>query len=171
MYGRSMAHIEQIVKTYPIDGADNVEMAQVLDYHVVVKKGEFAPNDMVVYIDDMGTLKAFNQGITNTLLSHRPEYYEVKDQVMIFIDQGYFKTYCNGTIQIIERYIPTKYVLDWNSISYIDDNQNVKVVQNCEKHVVTYELVTDIEMIRNLIVYKTGPNATRIYYFGQVFEK
>lgn len=51
MYGRSMAHIEQIVKTYPIDGADNVEMAQVLDYHVVVKKGEFAPNDMVVYIE------------------------------------------------------------------------------------------------------------------------
>lgn len=128
-------------------------------------------DDMVVYVDDMGNLKSFNKGITTTLLPNRPEHFEVNDEAMIFIDQGYFKTHCNGTVQIIERYVPDKYVLDWNSISYIDDNQNVQVVQNCEKHVVTYELVTDLEMNRNLIMYKTGPNTTRIYYFGQVFEE
>ncbi len=126
-------------------------------------------DDLLVYVDDMGNLKSFNKGITTTLLSHKPEYYEVKDEMMIFVDQGYFKTHCNGTIQIIERYVPEKYVLDWNSIAYIDDNRNVQVVQYCEKHMVTYELVTDLEMNRNLIMYKTGPNTNRIYYFGQVF--
>lgn len=128
-------------------------------------------DDMVVYVDEMGNLKAFNQGVTTTLLGHRPEFYEVKDQVVIFVDQGYFKTYCDGSIQVIERYVPSKYALDWNSIAYIDDNRNVQVVQNCEKHVITYEPVLDIELNHNLIVYKTGPNLTRIYYFGQVFEK
>lgn len=51
MYGKSMAHVERIVNVYPIDGADRVEMAQVLDYHVVVKKGEFSIGDMALYIE------------------------------------------------------------------------------------------------------------------------
>lgn len=51
MYGKSMAHVERIIQTYPIDGADAVEMAQVLDYHVVVKKGEFKAGDLAMYIE------------------------------------------------------------------------------------------------------------------------
>jgi len=51
MHGKSMAHIEQIVKVYPIDGADSVEMAQVLDWHVVVRKGQFKVGDLAVYVE------------------------------------------------------------------------------------------------------------------------
>ena len=51
MYGKSMAHVERIVQTYPIEGADAVEMAQVLDYHVVVKKNEFVAGDLAMYIE------------------------------------------------------------------------------------------------------------------------
>ena len=47
----SMAHIERIKQTYAIDGADSIEMAQVLDWHVVVKKGEFKVGDLAVYIE------------------------------------------------------------------------------------------------------------------------
>jgi len=45
-----MATIEKVVKTYPIDGADNIEMTQVLDYHVVTKKNEFHQNDFIIYV-------------------------------------------------------------------------------------------------------------------------
>jgi len=51
MGDRALAHIEKIINTYPIDGADNIEMAQVLDFHVVVKKGEFKVGDLAVYIE------------------------------------------------------------------------------------------------------------------------
>ena len=47
----TLAHIEKIVKIYPIEGADKIEMCQVLDFHVVVKKGEFKTGDSVVYIE------------------------------------------------------------------------------------------------------------------------
>lgn len=46
-----MAHIEKIIQTYPIEGADKVEMAQILDYHVVVKKDGFKAGDLAVYIE------------------------------------------------------------------------------------------------------------------------
>jgi len=45
----TMATIEKVVKTYPIESADNIEMTQVLDYHVVTKKGEFKAGDFVIY--------------------------------------------------------------------------------------------------------------------------
>jgi len=51
MYGKSMAHVEQIVKVYPIEGADSIEMAQVLDWHVVVRKGQFMVGDLAVYVE------------------------------------------------------------------------------------------------------------------------
>lgn len=51
MYGKAMAHIEKIVQTYPIEGADNLEMAQVLDYHVAVQKNQFKVGDLAIYVE------------------------------------------------------------------------------------------------------------------------
>lgn len=51
MGNRPLAHIEKIVQTYSIEGADKVEMAQVLDYHVLVQKGQFKAGDLAVYIE------------------------------------------------------------------------------------------------------------------------
>ena len=51
MFGKSMAHVERIVKTYPVEGADRIEMAQVLDYHVVAQKGEFKAGDLALYVE------------------------------------------------------------------------------------------------------------------------
>lgn len=47
-----LSHLEKVVSVYPIDGADAVEMCQILDYHVVVqKKHGFKKDDLVVYIE------------------------------------------------------------------------------------------------------------------------
>lgn len=51
MSDRALAHIERVVTTYGIEDADRLEMTQVLDFHVVTKKGEFKSGDMVVYIE------------------------------------------------------------------------------------------------------------------------
>ena len=49
---RPLAHIEKLVKTYPIKNADNIEMVQLLDFHVVVKKTDnFKKDDLVLYIE------------------------------------------------------------------------------------------------------------------------
>ena len=50
-----LAHIEKVIKTYPImhedKFADNVEMTQVLDFHVITKKGQFKAGDLALYIE------------------------------------------------------------------------------------------------------------------------
>lgn len=56
---RALAHVERIKTTYPVFVTENdkklpaeaIEMAVILDYHVVVKKGQFSPGDLAVYIE------------------------------------------------------------------------------------------------------------------------
>jgi len=48
---RKLATIQTIEKIEPIEGADSIERAKVLGWHVVVKKGEFKPGMPCVYIE------------------------------------------------------------------------------------------------------------------------
>lgn len=48
---RKLAHVEMISALSPIEGADKIEVATVLGWQCVVKKGEFNIGDKVVYIE------------------------------------------------------------------------------------------------------------------------
>lgn len=48
---RKLASIQKIESVAPIPNADAIEVATVLGWHVVVKKGEYAPGDMIVYVE------------------------------------------------------------------------------------------------------------------------
>jgi len=48
---RALAHIERITDLRPIEGADRIELADILGWHVIVRKGDFSVNDLVVYCE------------------------------------------------------------------------------------------------------------------------
>jgi len=48
---RQLATIQKIISIRPIEGADKIEVAQVLGWEVVVKKGEFNVGDLVCYME------------------------------------------------------------------------------------------------------------------------
>lgn len=51
MYGKALAYIVKIEEVSPIAGADRIELAKVMDYSVIVKKGEYKPGDLGLYIE------------------------------------------------------------------------------------------------------------------------
>lgn len=51
MYGKKLAYGVKIKEIREIPGADRIELATVMDYTVVVKKGEYKPGDMGIYIE------------------------------------------------------------------------------------------------------------------------
>lgn len=59
---RKLASIQKITKLSPIPNADAIECADVLGWHVVVKKGEFRVGDLCVYCE------------VDSLLPDKPEY-------------------------------------------------------------------------------------------------
>lgn len=48
---RKLASIQRILNVEPIDGADKIELAQVLGWRCVVNKGQFKPDDLAVYFE------------------------------------------------------------------------------------------------------------------------
>lgn len=48
---RKLASIQKIIHIDPIEGADRIELATVLGWHVVVRKGEFRVGDLIVYCE------------------------------------------------------------------------------------------------------------------------
>jgi RNA ligase (TIGR02306 family) len=48
---RKLATIQKIVSISPIEGADNIEVARVLNWDVVVKKGEFSVGSLAAYFE------------------------------------------------------------------------------------------------------------------------
>jgi len=48
---RKLASVQRIADIQPIPNADNIEVATVLGWHCVVRKGEFKPGDLCVYFE------------------------------------------------------------------------------------------------------------------------
>ena len=51
MFGKPLAYIVKIKEIREIPGADRIELATVMDYTVVVKKGEYQPGDLAMYVE------------------------------------------------------------------------------------------------------------------------
>lgn len=63
-----LASIEKIKKLSPIVGADSIEVADILGYKVVVRKGQFQEGDFCIYIQ------------SDTVAPDRPEYEMLKNK-------------------------------------------------------------------------------------------
>ncbi|TXT66477.1 MAG: RNA ligase [Promethearchaeota archaeon] len=64
---RKLASIQKIRKIEPIPNADRLELAHILGWKVVIKKGEFKEGDLVVYIE------------VDSVLPERPEFEFLSD--------------------------------------------------------------------------------------------
>lgn len=128
-------------------------------------------DEILGYVDNLGRLKFFDGYEVVELSTYEPKFYNVVDRVIIYEEQGFLKTYCNGQIYVIERYVPEPYRIDFSTIAYLDQNRFVKAfLPNCEPVTVSYEKVKEISLIRDLIIYVVGVNKTKIYFNGQVYE-
>ena len=68
MSERKLAHIELISALSPIEGADNIEVATVLGWQCVVKKGEFKVGDIIIYVE------------VDSVMPEKPEYEFLRDR-------------------------------------------------------------------------------------------
>lgn len=66
---RKLASVQKISQLRPIPGADRIEVADVAGYHCVVKRGEFSPEQLVVFCE------------VDSILPPRPEFDFLKDRL------------------------------------------------------------------------------------------
>lgn len=64
MAERKLASIQQITELHPIEGADRIELAKVMGWNLVVKKGEFQPQDKCVFFEIDSVLPSSNHNFS-----------------------------------------------------------------------------------------------------------
>lgn len=126
-------------------------------------------DEMMAYVTQEGDFKIFENGELVTIHTFPPEKYILKDSTLVFEDQKFLKTWCNGRVNEVERYIPRLYKISEKSVAYIDINNRIKANVRCQPVLVSYEMVNDLEMVRNVIIYNVGVNTTKIWYNGKVY--
>lgn len=124
---------------------------------------------IVAYIDHSGAFKIFSNGEKYEISGFEPDFYRVQNGMVVFGERGYFKTWYRNEIFNLENYIPLNWDAEWNSIVYRDINRNVKVFRDGKLNVLTYDLVEDIRLFRDIIVVNKGMNNYNVYYRGEKY--
>jgi hypothetical protein len=124
---------------------------------------------IVAYVDNTERFKVFDGSQVIDLSNSVPGFYDVQNRIVVFEEQGYFKTFYKTRLYELENYIPVKWKAQWNTIVYIDQNRNIKYFRDGENRVLTYDIVEDIELIRDLIVVNKGLNNYNFYYNGRKY--
>ena len=68
---RKLASIQRIYNITPIEGADQIELAHVLGWQCVVRKGSFHPGDLAIYFE------------IDSFLPGRPEFEFLRDSCFV----------------------------------------------------------------------------------------
>jgi hypothetical protein len=126
-------------------------------------------DDMVAYLDNTGSFKIFRDGETVEISSFKPDFYQVRNKLVMYGEQGYFKTWYNDRPYLLETYIPNDWKAEWNTIVYRDLNRNIKIFSQGTSRVLTYDLAEKIELYRDVIVVNKGMNNCNVYYKGKKY--
>ncbi len=126
-------------------------------------------DEMMAYVTQEGDFKIFENGELVTIHSFPPDKYIMKDSTLVYEDQNFLKTWCNGRVNEVERYIPKLYKISEKSVAYIDVNNRIMANVHCKPVRVSLEMVNDLDLVRNIIIYNVGVNTVKIWYRGKLY--
>jgi hypothetical protein len=164
--GRNMlAYIDKSRNSFHV--FNNGNSFQLEDYQ---PKSFQAGDDLVAYIDHLGEFKVFYQKKIITLSSFEPDFYDVKDSLVIFAELGYLKVFYKGEIVEFGNYVPTEYQAKENMLVFIGPNGWLKAFCNGKFIKVTSDFINSYSLNYNNILINTTLNKIKVYSNGKIHE-
>ncbi len=133
-------------------------------------------DNVVAYVSNDGYFKVFYDDTVTTIGFFRPDY-RVGDYVVAYRDGGgYFKAFYKGDIITLESYYPDNYVVQYNSIAYVNRANVLRLMSEGE----VYDVSTIFsngdastsegwQLTYDVLRYKVGANLFRIFYKGNEY--
>lgn len=140
------------------------------DLETFQPKAFVAGDDMVAYVTMNDELKVFYDGKTQLLCSFEPPFYKLTDSLLVYNEGGKFKTFYKGDVYTLENYIPTSYLVDFNTIAYLDQQGRLKTFSGGKTSLITNSRIDEFKLYRNVITYRIY-NDNFIYYNAKVYPQ
>lgn len=142
---------------------------EIFDLEEFQPKKWQAGDGILAYIDQMGNFKVFYEGTVTDIASFEPDFFKVVDQMIIYGEKGYFKVWTHNRSYLMETYTPQIWKAQWNTIIYRDLSNHVKIFNNGDTKVLTYDLAEDIDLYRGVVVVNKGMNNHNVYDEGKKY--
>jgi len=129
-----------------------------------------AGDDILAYVDRSSNFKIFFSGLVYSEGSFEPDFYAVKDSIVVFAIQGRFKAFYKGKVFDLENYVPNVYQIDFNSLAYIDQQGRLKVLMQGKKSTVSqFEQVDDFRLFNQTLYFTVNGNHPQIFWNGKLY--
>jgi len=128
-----------------------------------------AGDNVAAYVSNDGYFKIFYGDSVRTIGFFTPEF-RVVDNMVAFRDPGgYFKVFYKGNITSLESYYPEKFVMQYNSIAYVNRANMLRLFTEGEVYDVTNSETENWELTYDVLKYQIGRNMFRINYKGREY--
>lgn len=127
-------------------------------------------NDFLAYVNSLGEFYVFVNGEKQLISSFEPEIYKVRDNLMVFSEQQYFKVFYNGQVVDIENYVPKEFQMQESTIAFIGLDGWLKAFTQGKYITVTKDLITSYVVAYNLIYLNTTVKTVKIFYNGKLTD-
>ncbi|MBS1588643.1 MAG: hypothetical protein JST52_03415 [Bacteroidetes bacterium] len=133
-------------------------------------------DNVVAYVSNDGYFKIFYNDSVQTIGYFNREY-KIGDNVVAFRDGGgWFKAFYKGDIISLESYYPDNFVVQYNSLAYVNRSGILRLMTEGEVYDVTSMFnpgdagsETNWQLTYDVLKYQVGLNIFKIYYKGNEY--
>ncbi|HRH37454.1 MAG TPA: hypothetical protein PK760_03865 [Flavobacteriales bacterium] len=120
-----------------------------------------AGNGMLAYVDGLGKLKCFVDGKVNTVMSDIPSGYWLKDEVLVYLDNGTFKLFTRHGAMTVENYVPEKWLVEGDALVYLDMNRELRgVIDGKRVRFGSEANIADFQLYGSMVVHRNQQGNT-----------
>lgn len=133
-------------------------------------KSFMAGDDVVAFHGNDGYFKIFYKGSLITIGYYEPRY-QVADRVVTFSDpNGFFKIFYEGEQTVLDNYYPDKINAGYNSAVYTNKANTLRMFSKGKVYDITNMSLMDIRLDYDVLQYKVGLNAFKMFFDGNYYN-
>lgn len=142
-------------------GFIDVELFQIGKYKV--------GNGFVVYENLNGELMLYKSGLTKKLSNFSADYWDVKDDVILWGENTYMYTYSNGEKTEVTRYKPEDYQIKNGVIAYRNFMGGVSAFIDGKVHEITNQMESEYSIHGNAVLVELFNKSYIVYKEGKSY--
>lgn len=133
----------------------------------------FAPDSFKVgfgiaaYVDNLGNFRFFSEGSTQKILNDRPDFFQVKGDVLVYSYNNSFNVYYNNKTYTLQNRTPRDFQVGNYGVAWIDDSGRLMLFNKGKTYTVSYEIINKYALNGNVLKYEVGFNTVNVFYNGK----
>lgn len=156
---------------------DKDDRFKVFDHGRLAPLEEFPPISfktgagIVGYVSNGSRFRCRVHGSTIDLSNTIPTAYWVEDSVLIYVEDGKWRTVGDNGAETIENYVPEQWYVDGSRIVYLDLNREPRMYQHGAREELSHDAgVKALGLFGDAVTWRDQLGNSRVWWRGRVYE-